>query len=35
VEKKVLFTGDSEIGQIFEILQVLGTPTKKEWPEFS
>lgn len=34
---KVLFRGDSEIGQIFEVFQVLGTPTETEgsWPGVS
>lgn len=29
--KAPLFTGDSEIDQIFRIFRVLGTPTEKEW----
>ncbi|CAG9583573.1 cell division related protein kinase 2 [Leishmania major strain Friedlin] len=35
--RKVLFRGDSEIGQLFEIFQVLGTPTDTEgsWPGVS
>ena len=28
---KVLFRGDSEVGQLFEMFQVLGTPTEEEW----
>ncbi|EPY32094.1 cyclin-dependent kinase [Strigomonas culicis] len=34
---KVLFRGDSEIGQLFEIFQVLGTPSDVEgsWPGVS
>ena len=34
---KVLFRGDSEIGQLFEVFQVLGTPTDAEgsWPGVS
>ncbi|CAD2214137.1 cyclin-dependent kinase [Angomonas deanei] len=34
---KVLFRGDSEIGQLFEIFQVLGTPADMEgsWPGVS
>lgn len=32
VEKKALFTGDSEIGQIINIFQFYGTPTNDEWP---
>lgn len=34
---KVIFRGDSEIGQIFEIFQVLGTPNESEgsWPGVS
>jgi len=31
IEKKALFTGDSEIDQIFKIFQFHGTPTPKEW----
>lgn len=27
-----LFTGDSEIDQIFRIMQALGTPTVDQWP---
>lgn len=30
-----LFTGDSEIDQLFRIFQHLGTPTASAWPEFS
>lgn len=30
--KTPLFTGDSEIDQIFRIFRVLGTPTDKDWP---
>ncbi|KAL7695087.1 cell division related protein kinase 2 cdc2-related kinase [Lotmaria passim] len=35
--RKVLFRGDSEIGQLFEIFQVLGTPVDAEgsWPGVS
>ena len=29
--RKVLFRGDSEIGQLYEIFQVLGTPTANLW----
>lgn len=29
---KVLFSGDSEIGQMFEIFKVLGTPTEENYP---
>ena len=32
---RVLFRGDSEIGQLFEVFQVLGTPTETEWPGVS
>lgn len=34
---KVIFRGDSEIGQLFEVFQVLGTPTEAEgsWPGVS
>ena len=31
--KVPLFTGDSELDQIYRIFKVLGTPTKEEWPE--
>ena len=31
VRKKVLFRGDSEIGQLYEIFRVLGTPSESEW----
>lgn len=27
-----LFQGDSEIGQIFQIFKLLGTPTEEDWP---
>jgi len=30
-----LFPGDSEIGTIFKILRLLGTPTEQTWPGFS
>eukprot|EP00415_Alexandrium_ostenfeldii_P004965 UN4965 len=29
------FPGDSEIGTIFKILKLLGTPTEESWPGFS
>ena len=32
---KPLFAGDSEIGQIFKIFQVLGTPNEENWPGIS
>ncbi|GMM29195.1 cyclin-dependent serine/threonine-protein kinase [Martiniozyma asiatica (nom. inval.)] len=32
-ERKPLFSGDSEIDQIFKIFKVLGTPNKEVWPE--
>jgi cyclin-dependent kinase 3 len=32
---RVLFRGDSEIGQLFETFQVLGTPTAANWPGIS
>jgi len=35
VKGRVLFRGDSEIGQLFEIFQVLGTPTETSWPGIS
>ena len=31
--KQPLFTGDSELDQIYKIFKVLGTPSKEEWPE--
>lgn len=30
--KKTLFAGDSQIGQILEIFSRLGTPTEETWP---
>lgn len=33
--KKVLFPGDSEIGQLFKIFRVLGTPREELWPDIS
>jgi len=33
--RKPLFTGDSEIDQIFKIFQMYGTPTEKTWPGVS
>ena len=33
VQNKALFTGDSEIDQIFKIFKVLGTPNDNNWPE--
>jgi cyclin-dependent kinase 3 len=32
---RVLFRGDSEIGQLFEVFQVLGTPNATTWPGVS
>ncbi|OIR57101.1 MAG: cyclin-dependent protein kinase CDK1/CDC2 [Amphiamblys sp. WSBS2006] len=32
---KALFTGDSEIDQLFKIFRVLGTPTEETWPGVS
>lgn len=32
VSKNALFTGDSELDQIFKIFKVLGTPTELDWP---
>lgn len=32
---RVLFRGDSEIGQLFEIFQLLGTPVDNSWPGVS
>ena len=33
--KRPLFTGDSEIDQLYKIFQVLGTPTEGDWPGVS
>lgn len=30
---KPLFPGDSEIGQIFKIFQIMGTPNSATWPD--
>ncbi len=35
VERKPLFLGDSEIGQIFKIFETLGTPDESVWPGVS
>lgn len=32
-QKRPLFTGDSEIDQIFKIFKVLGTPNENHWPD--
>lgn len=32
VTKKPLFTGDSEIDQIYRIFRILGTPNEEVWP---
>ena len=32
---KPLFPGDSEIGQLFQIFQLLGTPNEETWPGVS
>eukprot|EP00929_Paragymnodinium_shiwhaense_P113987 TRINITY_DN82298_c0_g1_i1.p1 TRINITY_DN82298_c0_g1~~TRINITY_DN82298_c0_g1_i1.p1 ORF type:complete len:582 (+),score=113.29 TRINITY_DN82298_c0_g1_i1:74-1819(+) len=32
---KAMFTGDSEIGMLFKIFQVLGTPSEENWPGVS
>ena len=32
-QRRPLFTGDSEIDQIFKIFKVLGTPNDSLWPE--
>ena len=34
VTKNPLFTGDSELDQIFKIFKILGTPTEADWPGF-
>lgn len=33
--KKVLFPGDSEIGQLFKIFHILGTPDESQWAGLS
>ena len=33
VTKTPLFTGDSELDQIYRIFKILGTPSQEEWPE--
>ena len=33
--KRPLFTGDSEIDQIFKIFQMYGTPNENTWPGIS
>jgi serine/threonine protein kinase len=30
--KEPLFTGDSEIDQLYKVFQMLGTPTERTWP---
>lgn len=35
VSKSPLFSGDSEIDQLFRIFRVLGTPTEETWPGVS
>jgi len=32
--KRPLFLGDSEVGQIFKIFKMLGTPTEDIWQGF-
>ena len=32
-QRKALFTGDSEIDQIFKIFQVMGTPNETHWKD--
>jgi cyclin-dependent kinase len=32
-QRKPIFTGDSEIDQIFKVFKVLGTPNENHWPE--
>ena len=32
VLNKPIFPGDSEIGQIFKIFQIMGTPSESIWP---
>lgn len=33
--RRVLFCGDSDIGQLFKIFEVIGTPTEDTWPGFT
>ena len=33
--KRPLFIGDSEIGQIFKIFSVMGSPTEQTWPDMN
>ena len=33
VEGTALFQSESEIGQLFEIFKIIGTPHVKDWPE--
>lgn len=35
LSKKPLFPGDSQIGQLMKIFQVLGTPNSSIWPQIS
>ena len=32
VSKQPLFTGDSEIDQLFHVFRLLGTPNERSWP---
>jgi len=32
VTKRPLFTGDSEVDQLYRIFRILGTPNEKIWP---
>lgn len=34
VTKKPLFSGDSEIDQIYRIFRILGTPNETNWPVY-
>jgi serine/threonine protein kinase len=32
ITKTAMFTGDSELDQMYRIFRILGTPTEQEWP---
>lgn len=35
LKKKPLFMGDSQIGQLYQIFKLFGTPTESAWPGFA
>lgn len=35
INEKPLFPGDCEIGQLFKIFQIMGTPNEDSWPNIS